>query len=241
MASLWDSLKRQEKINYKTRLEDAIKRWRQFTSPVAQNVNGGTLHDPIIGHCLRRTAPTRKNLGRTTDEWLEDLKEDLKFGLSRLHKTKDPLVIEEKYQDLKQKFPKSEPYVLTHGDLNFSNIIVKDNKIEAIIDWEHAEYYPWWVERYLAIRWGCHQSDQVFNSASFWKNVGQQMDKDTFVREVFRKVYPVTEAWEEGMFNKHSNTRPKWLIPRFCDCKRYLGKFDWRDIGNPSEHKLPIL
>jgi len=42
--------------------------------------------------------------------------------------------VENKFQELKANFPKGEPYTLTHADLNFSNIIIKDDKIEAIID-----------------------------------------------------------------------------------------------------------
>ena len=53
-----------------------------------------------------------KQIGRTTDEWLESLKEELCAGLSEIHDTEDPVVIEAKYQELIRDFPKSEPYVL---------------------------------------------------------------------------------------------------------------------------------
>jgi len=122
LDTIWHTLTPEQKSEYKSQLSTAINSWRQFTSPVSKNVNGGVLEDCIIGNCLRRTAPTCKKLGRTTDDWFSNLEEDLRFGLSRLHKTKDPLVIEEKFQDLKKNFPKSEPYVLTHGDLNFTTL-----------------------------------------------------------------------------------------------------------------------
>jgi hypothetical protein len=35
-------------------------------------------------------------------------------------------IIEAEYQKLKDHFPNPKPYVFTHGDLDFSNIIVKD-------------------------------------------------------------------------------------------------------------------
>jgi aminoglycoside phosphotransferase (APT) family kinase protein len=50
---------------------------------------------------------------------------------------------------MKDNFPDPEPFVLTHGDLTLGNIIVKDDKITTIIDWEHAGYYPWWAERWI--------------------------------------------------------------------------------------------
>jgi thiamine kinase-like enzyme len=90
-------------------------------------------------------------MGRTTDEWFENIEEDLRYGLSLRYETEDPLVIEDKYQEIKKNFPKSEPYILTHGDLNLTNIIVKDDKIEAIIDWEYSGYLPWWAERWLSL------------------------------------------------------------------------------------------
>ncbi|KAF8851612.1 hypothetical protein BDZ45DRAFT_561039, partial [Acephala macrosclerotiorum] len=162
LDTIWHTLSLEQKLNYKDQLGDAIKQWRQFTSPVARKVDSSPLDDPIIGNCLRLVAPTCRKMGRTTDEWFENLEEDLRFGLSLIHETKDPLVIEEKFQELKKNFPKSEPYVLTHGDLNLSNILVKDDKIEAIIDWEYSGYFPWWAERWLSLRGGTDQSDELF-------------------------------------------------------------------------------
>lgn len=43
---------------------------------------------------------------------------------------------------------------MSHLDLNMTNIIVKDDKIEAIIDWEMAGYYPWWAEPYSHVHFG---------------------------------------------------------------------------------------
>ena len=43
------------------------------------------------------------------------MKEELCVGISAegaWNKVKDPLVVEEEYQELKRNFPKSEPYVL---------------------------------------------------------------------------------------------------------------------------------
>lgn len=48
--------------------------------------------------------------------------------------------------------------VFTHGDLKGVNIIVKGARIEAIIDWEYAGYYPEYLEFVSALRaaqWDC--------------------------------------------------------------------------------------
>ncbi|TEY70230.1 hypothetical protein BOTCAL_0109g00180 [Botryotinia calthae] len=55
---------------------------------------------------------------------------------------------------LKEKYPlcikPGGPFVLTHGDLNTQNIMVKDKHISGIIDWERGGYLPeWWEWRQL--------------------------------------------------------------------------------------------
>ncbi|KAI9640098.1 hypothetical protein NHQ30_011500 [Ciborinia camelliae] len=40
------------------------------------------------------------------------------------------------------------PFVLSHGDLNAMNIMVKDGRVTAILDWEHGGYLPEWYERW---------------------------------------------------------------------------------------------
>ncbi|TEY30977.1 hypothetical protein BOTCAL_0832g00040 [Botryotinia calthae] len=60
-----------------------------------------------------------------------------------------------------EKYPVKGPYVLTHGDLDGSNILVKDGHISGIIDWEHGGYLPewwesYWVEHAGPWNWGEH-------------------------------------------------------------------------------------
>lgn len=143
LDKIWNTLSLPQKLNYKDQLATILKSLRQSTSTLPQDVLGRALNDCLIGHCQRRTAPTCRKIGRTTDEWFKNLEEDLRFGLSLIHKTKNKSVIEKKYQELIRGFPQLEPYVLTYGDLNFTNIIVHNEKIEAIIDWEYSGYFPW--------------------------------------------------------------------------------------------------
>jgi hypothetical protein len=236
LDTIWHTLSPVQKSNYKDQLGHAIKQWRQFTSPVAKKVDGGILDDCIIGNCLRRIAPTRKKMGRTTEEWFENLEKELRFGLSLRHKTKDPIIIEEKFQQLKKNFPRSDLYVLTHGDLNLSNIIVKDNKIEAIIDWELSGYLPWWAERWLSF--DTHdQYDELFDP--LLADIGLETDEDTFQTKVIDNVGSVIAAWQEcALYVEHPNKGSKWLRPGFCECKPFSGVFKWDEIGNQNEHIL---
>lgn len=235
LDQIWNTLSLEQKSSYRGQLSNAVKVWRQFTSPVAKKVDGSLLEDCLIGHCLRPTAPTCKKIGHTTEEWFENLKEDLFRGLSRIHKTKDPSVIEGKFQELKKNFPKSEPYVLTHGDLNLSNIMVKDGKIEAIIDWEYSGYHPWWAERWLSMKVAYHPSGELFGP--LWADFSGEMDEATFETEVVENILPVIRAWN-GSRVDHPNSNAQWLRPGFCECKPYSGLFKWTELGNQPEHKL---
>lgn len=47
-------------------------------------------------------------------------------------------VLYDAFLHIRRNKPRPLPLVLTHGDLNPSNIIFKDGKLLAIIDWEHA-------------------------------------------------------------------------------------------------------
>ncbi|KAH7095458.1 hypothetical protein FB567DRAFT_586779 [Paraphoma chrysanthemicola] len=75
---------------------------------------------------------------------------ELREGISRQLDTKDESVIDARLQELKTNFPDGAPYVLTHSDLILGSIMVTQGKIAAIIDWELAGYYPWWVEMYTS-------------------------------------------------------------------------------------------
>jgi hypothetical protein len=239
LDTIWDTLSPEQRSSYKDQLGDAIKKWRQFTSPVAKKVNGDLLDDCLIGNCLQRTAPTCKKIGRTTDEWFANLEADLRLGLSLIHKTKDPLFIDEKYQELRRNFPKSEPYVLTHGDLNMTNIIVNDGKIEAILDWEYSGFFPWWVERWISLLGGNVVSAELFDPLWDDSRFGWEMDTDTFQTEIFNKIAPVLDAWWNCSFNtKHANTGRRWILPAFCACKPWPGTIQNNHIGIHTEHEL---
>lgn len=118
-----------------------------------------------------------------------------------------------------------------------TNIIVKDDKIEAIIDWEYSGYYPWWAERWLSFMGGDDQSNELFNL--LWADIDSEMSKDTFHNEIAANIGPVLTAWDKCYFYvEHPNYDIKWLRPGFCKCKPFVGYFDWIDLGNQPEHKL---
>jgi hypothetical protein len=231
---IWHDLTPEQKLGYKNQLVDVIRQLRQFTSPVAQKVDGSALDDSVIGYCGRRHPPTCKKMGKTKDEWFEILSEELRYGLSMKNQTEDPMIIEPKLQELKDNFPDSEPYVLSHGDLNLSNIIVKDDRIEAIIDWESAGYYPWWFERWLMKASG---PDDLVDP--LWADLSPEMDEAAFSEQVLDKIRAVGHVWgvAEGDV-KHPGGRTELLRPGFCQCRPYAGRFTQISLGNRLDHKL---
>ncbi|PVH72855.1 hypothetical protein DL98DRAFT_432406 [Cadophora sp. DSE1049] len=235
LDTVWADLSVEQKASYRHQMRDILKQMRSFTSPVCAKVNGDLMNDGTIGYCHRRSPPSCYKMGRTNDEWLENISRELRQGLSEKHDTKDPVLIEEKFQELKKNFPRSEPYVLTHCDLNFTNIIVKDDKIEAIIDWEYAGYMPWWVERYFTEVGGTDQSDELFGP--LWEEIGG--DHQTFIDHIFQPVRQVVSTWKGGSWNPnvtHPNKGNKWLRPGFCKCQPYAGSFEYTLIGKELEH-----
>jgi hypothetical protein len=146
LSRIWRSLSTDQRSNIRKQLFVCLKELRQFTSPIVQTVDGRALDDIIISNC-HTTPPRCKQIG-STEKWFENIGDELRVGISVIHQTKDPVVIEAELQKLKDNFPNPEPYTLSHGDLNLGNILVKEDTITAIIDWEYAGYYPWWVERW---------------------------------------------------------------------------------------------
>ena len=234
LLSLCHNLTSEQKLSYANQLAAAIKEWRQFTSPVAQNVDGTLVGDHIIGHCTR-CHPTCKEIGRTKDEWFNNLEKDVRKGVSVRYEMEDSELIDEKFQELKRNFLECEPYVLTHGDLNFTNIFVKDNKLEAIIDWEFSGYQPWWAERFLSQMTPYVASDELF--LPLWKDIMPEWDHDTFAEKVVVSVNLVKEAWEISMWRaEHPQRQTSWSGRGFCDCKPYINNFKWKEINDKIEH-----
>jgi hypothetical protein len=231
---VWPRLSVAQKEGYVHQMAAIIRQLRQFTAPRAQKVDGSLLDDFIIGYCIGRRAPSCTKIGPTADAWLDALAPSLRGGLSRLHKTTDPAIIEAKLHELRANFPSGGPYYLTHGDLNLSNIIVHDDKIEAILDWEMAGYYPWWVERYLSL-FNYAPADELFEP--MWALLEPERSHAMMQRDAYIGVGEVI-----GVFGKcnvdHPGEKACWLRPAFSACEAWAGNVRWRDCGNQLEHKL---
>jgi hypothetical protein len=113
---------------------------------------------------------------------------------------------------MQQNFPVGPPYVLTHADLNLGNILVHEGKIVAIIDWELAGYYPWWVEIFTSHSRSIGDSGhELFDAV--WKELGTSLD------DIWDKIHPVSDAWRYCPV-QHTGKTHYWLRPAFASVSR---------------------
>ena len=222
LMEVWPTLSQEEKASYSRQLADAIRQLRRFTAPRPQKVDGSQLDDVVLGMCQTSRPGNCFKIGYTVDEWLDGLGADLRIGLSSVHKSADPVVIEEKFQELKANFPACEPYVLTHGDLNLTNIIVKDGKIQGIVDWELSGYYPWWMERWATYVNSNDYSIELFRPV--WNELMPEIDFEKWSKLIDDKMFPAVQAWGHCSHH-HPGEDTVWWRPSFCECRPVQGEF----------------
>lgn len=238
LMQVWPSLSQEEKASYSSQLADVIRQLRQFTAPRPQKVNGDQLDDNIIGICHTSAAGNCFKIPYNVDVWFDGLGPDLRMGLSRIHKTTDPTIIEEKFQEVKACFPDCGPYVLTHGDLNLSNIIVKDGKIQGIIDWERAGYYPWWMERRASYMVPNDYADELFKP--IWEELMPDIDAEKWGKLIGDKLFPAEKAWGHCR-HAHPGNMACWWRPPFCECRNVQGDFRAVEWGMPISCRIDQL
>ncbi|KAF7888458.1 uncharacterized protein EAF02_002999 [Botrytis sinoallii] len=122
--------------------EDSTSYWR-----LMERVPGTILWD--AQHDL--TLEQHRTIGTEIAEYLAEAR---KFTSTKPEAPDEPRIRDRSSipREMITKFKESYPikegakYVLSHGDLNPRNILVKDGNVTAIIDWEHGGYRPEWWE-----------------------------------------------------------------------------------------------
>jgi hypothetical protein len=240
LRNVWPKLSREEQISYVDQLVAAIRELRQYTAPYPQRVDGGPLWDSFIGQCSVPKACI--NIGKTIEGWFNNMDAELRRGLGRKYKTKDNAIIEEKLKDLKSNFPDGGPYVLTHADLNSGNIIVNKGKIQAIIGWELAGYYPWWAERW-AQESRCRGESCVEICNMVWAKLDAEHDSDAkhaskqFTKKVTNPVDDLQTVLKYCPIT-HSEMFDVWRRPAWCECKPLGGLINRRNFDSELKHEV---
>jgi aminoglycoside phosphotransferase (APT) family kinase protein len=163
--------------------------------------------------------------------------DELRAGLKSLMETEDKFAIEARLQELKEKFPDGAPYVLTHADLHLGNMMVHDGKIEAIIDWETAGYYPRWVQRWTTYQHSINgdHSDFLFNLV--WAELDPDMSREQFESTISTPVWELAEAWKSCDMT-HTESHDVWFRPLWCGCKPIGGLIRRKDVDSELKHLI---
>ncbi|OAG45446.1 hypothetical protein AYO21_00080 [Fonsecaea monophora] len=235
LSSVWAKLSPEQKAGYRDQMVTILKQLRQFTAPYPQKVNGDKLHDALIAACPGCDPPSCFKVGRTDEEWLEDISETVRGGLSYIWRTKDEKVIEEKLQKLEDDFPRGGPYVLTHGDLALCNIMVKDDKIIAIIDWEKSGYFPWWAEKYFSRSWTLDDQRELFEGV--WERVAPELADGPAWEALVDPVHKIRRA-VLNCKTTHKPPLPPLYRGPFCKCRPWGQLLRSRDRGAENVHEV---
>ncbi|KAI9701343.1 MAG: hypothetical protein M1820_006565 [Bogoriella megaspora] len=236
LLSIWHTLSAEQKAAYGKELAGYIRRWRTLQSAAIENVNHEQLHDVVIGNCNGMMHPAScKKMGYTIDCWLDNLEPELRKGLANKFKLEDPEEIERRLQQLKANFPRGFPNVLTHGDIHMGNIIVRDNKIEAILDWEIAGFYPAWVEYWMMCN---NQVDTDIGLLDLLCDDGcLGFTRGESSAKVLNGIKAVIDVWR-SCETYHPGVERAWYKPGWCKCKNYGGVFKMWQIGRIPEHQI---
>ncbi|KAI5464362.1 kinase-like domain-containing protein [Mariannaea sp. PMI_226] len=142
LAEAWRTLSDADLENIFSQLRRIFQELRALPLPPGTGVEscqGGSLRDSRIARSKPRFGPFKTIHGFHL--WL---REDLK---PEEHPTRED---DEDWKRIKEMVAKQDgpwpPPVFTHGDLNPFNILVRGDRIVAIIDWEFAGWYPCYWE-----------------------------------------------------------------------------------------------
>lgn len=143
LAAAWPGLSDLEREHVLMQLRNIIQELRALPAPdhSVQSCVGGSLRDSRIPRREPRFGPFPSILA--FHHWL---REGLQLDQCPDHQDDD-----EKWAEIKRMIVMhdgQEPAlpVFTHGDLNPFNILLRDGKIVAIIDWEFSGWYPHYWE-----------------------------------------------------------------------------------------------
>jgi hypothetical protein len=133
-----------------SQLKKMILEMRELQPPEnmgVASVDGGPIHDGRLGGRTIHYGPFK-----TIQEFHRHLRGGLEFNPK----------LDQDVQDLIRQHDNTWPLKFTHGDLSSLNIIIRDDTVVGIIDWETAGWFPSYWEYTTAC--------QVNPQNSFWIN-----------------------------------------------------------------------
>lgn len=159
LAKLWHHLSDQIRASLLDQLRvilDELRALRPPTDFAVGNCIGGSLQD---FRQSRAPPPVRFGPFRTIQDFHSWLRDGLKQGQAENLEKAD---LDDMNEMIARQEGQCPPPVFTHGDLNPSNILVRDDKIVGIIDWEMSGWYPHYWE-YTSLKIASDQVNPVWD------------------------------------------------------------------------------
>ncbi|RPA97788.1 kinase-like protein [Choiromyces venosus 120613-1] len=144
LDEVWPRVNVPMKARLIRQFENYVSELRRVTNPSVCSCTGGPLAN-VQGILFGRGYDSR---GPISDE------ESLWLAMTHNIRRSPSLEMQQALITLRPMMPNCFPAVLTHLDLHPGNILVRNGNIVAIIDWEHAGFYPCWME-YVMFRHMC--------------------------------------------------------------------------------------
>ncbi|RAH60866.1 aminoglycoside phosphotransferase [Aspergillus piperis CBS 112811] len=166
LENAWPRLSKDQKATIADQVADVCKQLQSITSPSIQGIDGGACPLDMVFDDGELQGPFHSD-----SEFRDAISRELSSSL-----------FSNKKDELMKHFPVCGPYVLTHGDLNISNIMVKDGQLVGIIDWEFAAFYPIWYE-YLRIACGSTGKDAEWREL-LRQRLDSHEDAKSFLKEL---------------------------------------------------------
>ncbi|KAF7885621.1 uncharacterized protein EAF02_004130 [Botrytis sinoallii] len=182
-----------------------LKQLRTFTSTKPEAPDGSPIRDVQLG----------------PDERIHFVTEDVEEWWARTeHRFKETHV--RFRQNIKDRYPVKGPYVLTHGDLHATNIMVKDGHVTGIIDWESGGYLPEWWEA-VATRmvqpgsWARHLREE-------WKEqIGPWPEEEVKIVDHYQNCYHDYKPEKTGVMEYHDRDE----LMACTNYRRYIEESRW--------------
>lgn len=150
LAKIWHHISDQTRAGLLDQLRQMVDELRALQPPTEFAVGtciGGSLQD---FRQSRAPPPVRFGPFKTIQDFHSWLRDGLKQGQAENMEQAELSEVNEIIARQEGPWP---PPVFTHGDLNPSNILVRDDRIVGIIDWEMAGWYPHYWE-YTSLKIG---------------------------------------------------------------------------------------
>lgn len=118
LEQAWPSLSEAQKISIADQVAQVRKQLRSnFTSTTIQTIDQGPCYPGLLFLDMKPYGPFHSD---------QELWDALAVAYNNLP--------QDTFNKVKKRFPKSEPFVLTHCDLNLDNIMIRDGEMVGILD-----------------------------------------------------------------------------------------------------------